>query len=509
MYRKRFFPLLNFVVWTAAFAVAFTQWPLYSENQNTKFLQGLAGAGVGTLNEDWLANTVDPLPFFSLLVQLTALYLHPGLYYLFQALLLGVYLFSLAGIADSVFGLYRTRAGTVVFLVTVISIHSSLVFPFSSPVLGTSLGWLLQAGVANQYLFNPVFQPATFGVLLILSIYLFLRGRPFAAAAVAALAGVFHPTYLPSAGILMIGYISLTWWEDRSLMRAGGVGLLAIAIVLPVLIYNGLVLGPTTPDAWARAQAILVNDRIPHHTLPEIWLDRTVYVKMSIILLAMIVVRHSRLFPIMLFVALITLALSLPMLFVHSDVLAFMTPWRTSAFMVPLSSALLTAWVITKVFNRRVALVNRYQAPIMIVAVGFLLLSVSAGARAMQTSFAEQRNDFRNGIYGFAQMTEQPGTTYLTPTYMADFRLATGRPVVVTWKSHPYKDIEVLEWKERIDTVNGFYNEPSCGAIDDLAGRYGVTHVLFEGQSPLGDCSTIESGYQDESYTVLVVKGAR
>jgi len=158
MNRSRLFLFLNIVAWTVAFAIAFTQWPLYSENQNTKFLQGLAAAGVGTLNEDWLANTVDPLPAFSLLVQLTAGLLHPSLFYLFQALLLGVYLFSLVGIANIVFGLNRTRAGTVVFLVSVIALHSSLVWPFSMPVMGTSLGWLLQAGVANQYLFNPVFQ---------------------------------------------------------------------------------------------------------------------------------------------------------------------------------------------------------------------------------------------------------------------------------------------------------------------------------------------------------------
>ncbi len=509
MSRKRFTLLLNFAVWTAAFAVAFTQWPLYSENQNTKFLQGLARAGIGTLNEDWLANTVDPLPVFSALVQFTAGYLHPGFFYLFQAVLLGIYLFSLAGIADIVFGLNRTRAGTSLFLVIVIGIHSSLIFPFSLSVLGTSLGWLLQAGVANQYLFNPVFQPATFGVLLVLSIYLFLRGKPFAAAATAALAGVFHTTYLPSAGILTLGYVFLTWWEDRNLTKAGAVGFLAFAIVFPVLLYNGEVLGPTTPDAWERAQAILVNDRIPHHTLPEIWLDRTVYVKMGIVLLAMIVVRRSRLFPIMLFVSLVALAFSVPLLFVHSDLLSFMTPWRTSAFLVPLSSTMLVAWAITKVFNRQVGLVNRYQMPIMIVAAAILLLTVSAGARAMQDSFTERRDDLRNGIYGFARMTEQPGTTYLTPTYMADFRLATGRPVVVTWKSHPYKDVEVIEWKERIDTVNGFYNKPSCGGVGDLAEKYGVTHVLFEGQSPLDDCTNVEMGYQDESFTVLVVKGAR
>ncbi len=297
MNRSRIVALLNFAVWTTAFAVAFTQWPLFSENQNTKFLHGLAAAGVGTLNEDWLANTIDPLPAFSLLVQLTAQLLHPNLFYLYQALILGVYLFSLVGIANLVFDLNRTRVGAVFFMVAVIAMHSSLVVPFSLPVLGTSLGWLLQAGVANQYLFNPVFQPASFGALLVLSIYLFLRRKPFAAAATCALAGVFHSTYLPSAGVLTLAYVLITWWEDRNLLRAFSIGLVALIIALPVLIHSLFVLGPTTPETWAQAQSIIVRERIPHHSLPEIWLDRTVYVKIGIMLLALIVVRRTRLFP--------------------------------------------------------------------------------------------------------------------------------------------------------------------------------------------------------------------
>ena len=52
---------LIFLFWSICFGIAFTQWPLYSENQNTKFLQGLATAGMGYLSNDWLANTIREL----------------------------------------------------------------------------------------------------------------------------------------------------------------------------------------------------------------------------------------------------------------------------------------------------------------------------------------------------------------------------------------------------------------------------------------------------------------
>ena len=106
-----------FLFWTIVFAAAYVHWPLYSENQNTKFLHGLAWAGMGTLGEDWLANTIDPLPAFSLLVYATKRFLHQSLFYAFQALLLGTYLFSLVGIADEVFTLKNTRTGIFLFSV--------------------------------------------------------------------------------------------------------------------------------------------------------------------------------------------------------------------------------------------------------------------------------------------------------------------------------------------------------------------------------------------------------
>jgi hypothetical protein len=80
--------------------------------------------------------------------------------------------------------------------------------------------------------------------------------------------------------------------------------------------------------------------------------------------------------------------------------------------------------------------------------------------------------------------------------------------VVVTWKSHPYKDVEVIEWKERIDAVNGFYNAPSCGAADALTDRYGVTHILSEGDLPLAHCDNMTPLYQDDRSVILAIQEA-
>lgn len=118
-----------FLLSAAIFGIAFTQWPLFSENQNTKYLIGLGNAGMGFLHEDWLANTIDPLPTFSALVHLTYRFLNQNFFYLYHSLLLGLYLTSLMWIADKVFGLSKTVAGQLLFGAFVVAFHSSLLPP--------------------------------------------------------------------------------------------------------------------------------------------------------------------------------------------------------------------------------------------------------------------------------------------------------------------------------------------------------------------------------------------
>ncbi|MBE9479320.1 MAG: hypothetical protein IMY80_05080, partial [Chloroflexi bacterium] len=96
--------VIGFLAWSFVFAVIYGQSPLYTSNQNSKFLHGLARAGVGYLSKDWLANTIDPLPIFSGLVFITARVFPTGTpFYLYYALLMGVYLLAILGIMNIIF----------------------------------------------------------------------------------------------------------------------------------------------------------------------------------------------------------------------------------------------------------------------------------------------------------------------------------------------------------------------------------------------------------------------
>src|ERR1051326_3458416 len=86
------------------FVAAYGQAPLYYSNQNQYFLHGVAEAGVGQLRDDWLAQTLDPTPLFSALVCFTVKWLHPSVFHVYHAMLLGVYAISMLAIFDALGG---------------------------------------------------------------------------------------------------------------------------------------------------------------------------------------------------------------------------------------------------------------------------------------------------------------------------------------------------------------------------------------------------------------------
>jgi hypothetical protein len=63
--------------------------------------------------------------------------------------------------------------------------------------------------------------------------------------------------------------------------------------------------------------------------------------------------------------------------------------------------------------------------------------------------------------------SQDPTNLYLVPLDFEQFRIKSGRPIFVDWKSHPFKDIEVIEWRRRIEiAVKTFETLRECKKID-------------------------------------------
>ena len=74
---------------------------------------------------------------------------------------------------------------------------------------------------------------------------------------------------------------------------------------------------------------------------------------------------------------------------------------------------------------------------------------------------------------GFVRANLASGQHYLTPPSLREFRLAIGVPQYVTFKSHPYQDVEVLEWQRRLTVAQELYAAEQHGLRSASASRRG------------------------------------
>lgn len=488
------------------FALAYTQSPLYTSNQNQYFLHGLARAGFGYLDQDWLANTLDPTPVFSYLVYLTfRITQQPALFYLYYAVLLGIYLFSLVGIINDRFHFERFSTRWWVLVTLIFLVHSAALRFFFSTLLSDNWTYLLEDGLADQRLLGPVFQPSTFGVLLLLSIYLFLKKHPFFAVLLAALAATIHPTYLLGAGALTLAFMVETYRQDKKITKSIQLGLIALLGVTPILIYVYTSFANTPPLSTARAQEILVSFRIPFHAVFQRWFDLPAIIKIGLMLSAIYLVRRTSMFYILFVPFLIASALTTLQVILDSNSLALLFPWRISTWLVPISVGILLGELVMRLFGALPDLQTRHRKIILLVCFVLLVSLTVIGLIRVNIDFSRKASLPERGVMNFVAETKQEGQYYLIPLDMQDFRLTTGAPIYVEFKSIPYKDQDVLEWRRRLQISDLFYKKGTCADLEKLS-KIGLTHVIATSRQYKLECEAWQLLYQDENYAVFELR---
>ena len=113
-----------------------------------------------------------------------------------------------------------------------------------------------------------------------------------------------------------------------------------------------------------------------------------------------------------------------------------------------------------------------------------------------------------NGLFAYVSSHLASGQVYLTPLKMQDFRLATGVPAYVDFKSIPYQDSDVLEWYRRLQLVYAFYNgglDP-CAALHNFAVTEGLTRAVVPAVDPETACPSLAVLYEDPAYLIYELK---
>ncbi|HAP09311.1 MAG TPA: hypothetical protein DCR50_00420 [Afipia sp.] len=132
-------------------------------------------------------------------------------------------------------------------------------------------------------------------------------------------------------------------------------------------------------------------------------------------------------------------------------------------------------------------------------AVVILLALFVAGKEAV-AKFKSYRDQGVPEYVEFLQRNYRPGDVYLTDPFNQKFRLDALSAQFVSWKTHPYLDREVLEWRRRVLLAREVFGdqggkEPlNCAALGRLVRLYPVTHVLLENRDiPAGEtCPPLE-----------------
>ena len=456
-----------------AFAVAYGQSPLYTGNQHTYLLHGLSQAGVGLLEADWQARTADPAPITSLLVAAAAKLGAEWLLLLFHAMLIGAYGIALAGIGMTLFRLDGWARG-LVLIAALVAVHSAIAGELQGG-LPDDVRSLVTRGLAGQFAPGFTFQPSLFGVLLVVSLLLYARGWLTAAVATAGAAAMFHPTYLLSAAVLSGAYLADAFARSgrwRELVPAAGA---AAAMLVPVGVYAVSAFGPAAAPVHEAAQSVLVDFRIPHHAKPEAWFAADDAIRLGIVAAGVALAWGTVLFPVLSLATAAGGALTAIQLVTGSETLALLFPWRVSVFLVPVCAAIVLAAAIRATFGlastleRLVARLHPERASRLGTAApaaacslaGFVIAaSLVAGIEPLSRLEADPRQDELGRLVA---RQSSPGDLYLIPPRLYEFRLDAGVPVYVDYKTHPYEDREVLEWRRRLREVTRLYARRSIG----------------------------------------------
>jgi hypothetical protein len=496
--RNKHTHLFTFLGLSLLFAIAYAQSPLYTSNQDQYFLHAYARLGYGYLSQDWLANTLDPTPVFTELVYLTLRYLRlPALFYVYYAMLMGVYLFSLLGIAGEIWDEDDGRLKAML-LVALLFLVNSAGWRFAvSRTMGDNWSYILEDGVADQRMLGPVFEPSSFGVFLMLSVYLFLRRKPYLAVLAVAVSATFHATYLLPAGMLTLTYMYLIWKEEHSLEKAFWVGLVALLAVTPTVYYAATLFSASSVEIAAKARQILVDFRIPHHALVSQWLDATAVVKILLVILALYLVRKRRIFWILFIPALLSVVLTLAQVITGNLSLALLFPWRVSILLLPLAVTL----ILVRILDWVMPFITIRAGLFRFASLALIGITVIVGGIRFGLDLERKAGVPERGLYQFVSQHKLPGEVYLIPVKMQDFRLESGAPVYIDFKSIPYKDVEVVEWYQRNLLANRFYQKPDCAMLPKLITQ-GITNVITSVEQKLPACPGWMAVYTDTDYSV-------
>jgi hypothetical protein len=453
---------------------------LYYDNQVTYFVQGLRLSGQHPyLDADWFANTrplhiaftwlVAGLSRIGILAQATAA-LDLGFRLVFLVSL-GLLSHALLGWLDRTF-LSRPLMSRLALTLSVISLYILSLWPVHLlSRLSESLGVSSLAIALEQFGFYYSFggfaafryytEPAAFAVLIFTALALLPYRRWRLAVALLGIAGLMHASFLIHTGILA-GLLALYLFLTGERKPAFTVAAIYALLVLPLVIY---ITAQLTDSATQTANQILSAKRVPHHTDPHRWWDATDTWHAGFTLAALLLAGWKTRGPLRLAVLVTGAYVGISIGLVSSGLapqLGILMPWRASGYLYAFSQIMLLSAGLAAV----AAALRRWPAATVVLAailsLGLLVWGASQQGlyTVLEEEYADTSTQPEYPLMEAIRQSTPEDAVLLIPLRGGDYRLGAQRPVYVDWKSHPYLGEEVLEWWQRVQFMQEFYDLP-------------------------------------------------
>ena len=475
--------LFIYLILSVLFAITIQQFAFYKGN-SLHLLYAIKDFEFNKLQYDWIANQTNHLPLFTyfnniILKIFPVNFLHSVHFILLSSCALFLFLICKYIFED----LNKISLSLLWFSLFMFVYHEHSLF----------------GGVAGQDVINEGYQPASYGVLFFIGIYLYLIKKNSYAIFFICLSASFHPSYVLHSGFLIIGILGYFFFQ-KEYKKFLKILVLYSVLILPItiyVIYNFLLLDN---EIILKGQNILL-ERIPHHASIENWFSYKDLISILVYIVSIILVyKNKRIFiPLSIF-GFFSISLTLIQFLTEIDSLALSFPWRASVFLMPLSIMIIISYFLKKFLTNKSNL-NLLSSFVFIFIWSFFLIN---------NHFLKDAN---KDFYKELELTEKININYksinrlLIPVNLMNIRMNTGLPIFVDWKHHAFKYNEIIIWKQRLDLVQKFYKTKNYDFqklnLIEIMKIEKISHILIEKDKLTKNCVNL---INDDIYALIEVK---
>ena len=475
--------VIIFIFLSFIFALTVQQFDLYKGNA-AHLIHSIKHFDYNKLQYDWIANQSHHLPLYANLhFYLIKIFSNKIIHLIHFILLLITPLFIFLICKNLFLKLNNRNYYLLWFTLFIFIYHENSFF----------------SGVAGQSAIDAGYQPASFAVLFFIGFFFFIKKKELLSIFFICLAASFHPTYILHSGFFISGilFINLIEGNYKNFLKALGTYTI---LILPITLFVILNFLNIDKEIILEGQIILM-DRIKHHADIHHWLTSKDFISVILFFSALYLIRFNiRFFIFFLIFGFCSISITITQFFINNNSIALAFPWRTSVFIIPISSMIVVSHFISKINFRK----SRFNTHIIILSLFVCIFFYFKSHHIKNTNLK-----FNEKLILVDKIKKHYDSIdrLLIPTNLDYIRMNSGLPIFIDWKHHAFKYNEIIKWKQRISLSNDFYAQTSylnqVAQLKKIEKLENISHILLKKSKLEYKCNNL---INDDIFALVSVK---